>query len=197
MADGTVYFGTLGHTLYAISVESGKLAWKKEFNGAITSAPLVLEDTLYIGTLEGKFYALSIDSGEPRWEQPFEAENWFWTTPTFAEDTIYVGSLDHNIYAIDAGTGKLKWATPTGGEIRSAAVIVNDVLVVGSKDHKVYGLDPETGKDKWAPRDLEAEILAHPGVKGNVVYFLDQKNNLHALEINDASVIELWSKTFE
>ncbi|PIU57694.1 MAG: hypothetical protein COS88_00390 [Chloroflexi bacterium CG07_land_8_20_14_0_80_51_10] len=195
VADNLIYFGNLDHKLYAVDLESGQLVWERDFEGAIASTPLVVEGRLYIGTFESKFYALDAATGGPKWVQPFEAENWFWTKPAFSEGTIYVGSLDSNIYALDAKTGGRKWAKQTGGEIRSAAVIVDGVLVVASNDGKVYGLDPRNGNEKWAPRDLDVPILAHPWTEENKVYLADQKNMLHALEAETGR--EIWSTAIE
>lgn len=184
--EGTVYFGTLEHTLYAVDLESGDEVWKREFGGAVASTPLIVEDTLYIGTFENRFYALDASSGEAKWDQPFEAENWFYTTPVYSDGTVYVGNLDHSVYAIEAATGKAKWNKPvgTGGAIRAALLIVDDTLLVASKDGFVYRLDPESGIYKLPRFTLEKKILADPFVSGNTVYVLNHKDKLFEFDIN-------------
>ncbi|MDY6911557.1 MAG: PQQ-binding-like beta-propeller repeat protein [Chloroflexota bacterium] len=197
IADGKVYFGDMKHNLYAVNIESGRLAWENMFNGAITSAPLIVENVLYIGTFESKFYALDTSDGDPKWGEPFIAEDWFWSTPAYNDGVIYVGSIDGNIHAIDAVTGKAKWSNPvtTDGKIRAAAIISEDVLIVADDSGFVYGLDVETGQQAWAPRDLDEKVMADPWVEDTTVYLLTEDSVLYAL--NTESGNQLWSKSLE
>ncbi|MFW0860144.1 MAG: PQQ-binding-like beta-propeller repeat protein [Dehalococcoidia bacterium] len=190
-----VFFGNLARRLYAVDIRTGLLEWSKEFDGAIASTPLIVGRTLYVGSFDFNFHALDAETGFLEWLMPFEARNWFWTRPIYHGGMIFVGSLDHHIYAIDARTGMKKWSEPTGGGIRSAAVIVEGVLIVASGDGTVRGLDPRTGDERWAPRDLGTPILAHPWVEGNTVYLIDQRNTLHALEGRTGQ--EVWRITLE
>ncbi len=78
ISGNTVYFGTLGHKVYAVDIETSDKKWERGFSGAIASTPLIVADTLYIGTLNNKFYALDITAeGSTRWE--LETGNWVWT----------------------------------------------------------------------------------------------------------------------
>lgn len=195
--DGKAYFGTLGHILYAVDLESGEEVWKKKFGGTIASTPLIVDDTLYIGTFENKFYALDVSSGEAKWDQPFEAENWFYTSPVYSDSVVFVGSLDHSVYAIDAVTGQAKWSRPhgTGGAIRAALLIVENVLIVASKDGFVYGLNPETGMDEWPRQNVMKKVLADIYAEGSTVYVLNDNNVLYALDTENGN--QLWMQSLD
>jgi outer membrane protein assembly factor BamB len=189
-----VYFGSLGHKLYAVDLESGQLYKEKSFDASIASTPLIVDNTIYIGTFENKFYALDAQTFEPKWDEPFVAQDWFWTKAAYHDGTVYVGSLDHNVYAIDAATGKSKWDSPvlTEGPIRTAAVIVGNVLLVASKSDQgfVYGLDPETGQEKWSPLNL-GKIYADPWVEGDTVYYLNRQDKIYAVDAEKGTTV--WS----
>ncbi|MFA4836916.1 MAG: PQQ-binding-like beta-propeller repeat protein [Dehalococcoidia bacterium] len=191
-----VYFGSLGHKLYSVKLDSGQLYWKKSFDGPVSSTPLIIDNTIYIGTFESKFYALDAETGDPKWEEPFKANDWFWTKAAYKDGTVYVGSLDKNVYAIDAATGKAKWNAPvlTEGPIRAAALIVGDVLLVSCKtnDGFVHGIDLETGQEKWRPIDL-GKIYADPWVEGNKVYYLNRNDDIYTLDVQKGTATLLLS----
>jgi outer membrane protein assembly factor BamB len=65
-ADGTLYFGGVYKTLYAMD-SSGREKWRFTAGGAIESTPVVGEDgTIYFGANDGKLYAVSPD-GRLKW----------------------------------------------------------------------------------------------------------------------------------
>jgi len=195
--NGVVYFGSLGHKLYALDLETKEEIWVRSFDGAIASTPLIVEDTLYIGTFGSRFYALDITSGEPRWEEPFEGDNWFWTRATLVEGTIYVGSLGGRVYALDSAPGQKKWEydTETGDRIRAAPVMAAGVLVVGSQDDNVYMIDPETGTQKWGSLHFENDILADPWTDGETVYLIDRDEVIHAIDATTGT--QEWSLSLD
>jgi len=192
--DNRVYFGDLKHKLYAVDLESGKAVpgWPRDFDGPVLSTPLIVDGTLYVGTFESKFYALRADTGDPVWSEPFKAGDWFWTTPAYANGMIFVGSLDHSVYALDAQTGQLRWQYATGGPIRAAASLGEDILVIASKDGYLYGLNPEKGTEKWPPRKLGKKLVADPIVSDQIIYIVNEKDELFALDAQTG--FELWSK---
>ncbi len=202
ISDDTIYLTNLEHELCAVTIDTQEEKWSMSFDGAIASTPLIIDDTLFIGTLNNKFYALDISNeGELVWDEPYEAENWFWTTPAYADGILYAGSFDGKVHALDANSGQLVWDEPydtgTGDRIRATPVIVGNTLVIGSQDDHVYGLNIENGEYKW---DIYVgnDIMSDPVIDDsdpNIVYFLVKHEGIHAINADEG--IRLWDNPLE
>lgn len=98
IANGLVYVGTVGGTLYAFDASSGALRWTFEPGGAIfTSTPVVANGVLYTGSSANTFYALDARTGIQLWSYEFG----FGTNgaPAVADGIVYMQSFDRNLYA--------------------------------------------------------------------------------------------------
>lgn len=187
--DGTVYFGSLDHNLYALSASTGEKKWAFKTGASITSAPIVVDKLVYIGSHDSNLYAVNAETGELRWVFD-KAGDWFWSEVLYDNGTIYAGSLDHYIYAVNAGNGTLLWSFEASDPINTSPVIAGGVLIVASEDGKVYGLDLSTGEKKWQSDDIKTKILASPSTDGNKVY-INASNNLYAL--NGETGHQVWN----
>ncbi len=187
---GYVYFGTLHHKLYRVDLASGEGQVLRDFDGPVIAEPLIVDGVLYVGTLESKFYAIDIENGDLKWEFD-EASDWFWSRAAYQDGTVYVGCRDKNVYAIDAETGELRWQEPVSGAIRSATVIVDGKLLVATKEDQgtVYAFDLESGQEAWRPIIVE-KIYADPWVEGTTVYYLNEKDEIYAIDAGEGKV--LW-----
>ena len=110
--DGTVYFGSLDHKLYAVSPR-GKLKWTFETLAPIFASPAVAGDgTVYIGSLDAHLYALR--DGAMKWSAPMH--NCAFSSPALAKDgTIYIGSNAWVLYAFSPnGEERWQWKTKAG-----------------------------------------------------------------------------------
>lgn len=160
--EGVLYFGGMGHDLYAVDAETGSAVWDEpvDLGGAILSAPLLLDDHLYIGNLSHKMYKVSLD-GEVVDE--FEATNWIWHTPVSAGDgIIYFADLNGNVYALDTAGMDEVWQGKIGERgIRPSPLIVGEQLIVASRDGRIHWLNRFDGT-KIFEREIEGrpEILS-------------------------------------
>src|SRR5262249_10767848 len=148
----TVYIGTLGGSLYAVS-SAGKYLWSYQAGMGIASSPAVGKDgTVYFGSWDYNVYAV-----KAVWTRVYNHGVWIWmwvpnlvwtynTGNTISSSpaidvygTVYIGSWNGNLYALDGATGNLKWYYATGGAITysSPAIDANGVVYVGSNDGKV------------------------------------------------------------
>ncbi|MDR3457603.1 MAG: PQQ-binding-like beta-propeller repeat protein [Verrucomicrobiae bacterium] len=176
--DGTIYQGTFGGRMLAISPE-GKVQWTFRTNREIKSSPAVGTDgTIYFGCRDWKFYALT-PAGKLKWT--FATGAWVDSSPAIADDgTLYFGSWDKSFYAL-APDGKLKWKFATSNLITTSPAIAADGTVYfGSHDKYFYALAPD-GKLKWKFL-TGAEIDASPTIAADgTVYFASTDGNLYAL----------------
>jgi len=185
-ADGTIYFGSLDKSLYALDPASGTARWRFPTAGGVLSAPaLGAGDTVYFGSLDGWLYAVR-SAGDPAsataqllWR--FQTGGQIYSSPAVGVDgMIYVGSLDGNLYALRPD-GSKKWQFKTGGGIVSSAAVGDDGTVyVGSRDEHLYAISP-AGTKKW-DFATGGEVDSSPAIgSGNSIYVGTVNAKLYAL----------------
>jgi len=184
--DGTIYQGTFGGQMLAISPE-GKVLWHFRTVYEIKSSPTVGADgTIYFGCRNRIFYALT-PSGKLKWK--FATGGWVDSSPAIAADgTVYFGSWDKSFYALSPD-GALKWKFATSNlVVTSPAIAADGTVYFGSHDKFFYALAPD-GKLKWKFL-TGAEIDASPTIAADgTVYFGSTDGNLYALRPDGT---ELW-----
>ena len=144
--DGTIYFGSLDHNLYAV-LPGGELKWKFLTDGAILSSPAIDRDgTIYIGSGDGNVYAINDDGvGFPSEKWRFQiGDEIAGSSPSIGKNgTIYIGTGGEfpRLIAITK-EGLLKWCIDTENGIGSTPAIAEDgTIFVGSFDGKFYALE--------------------------------------------------------
>ncbi|HDY87582.1 MAG TPA: hypothetical protein ENH82_05625, partial [bacterium] len=136
--DGTIYFGSSNHNLYAVH-PNGKKKWQYHTNGEIDDSPSISRNgTIYFGSFDTYFYALSPE-GKLLWR--YKTGDLIRSTPAIAVDgTIVFGSYDGYLYALNPD-GTLKWKYKAGGKIASSPLISLDGnIYFGARDWNVYAL---------------------------------------------------------
>ncbi|WP_444897527.1 RHS repeat-associated core domain-containing protein [Microbulbifer sp. SSSA005] len=110
--DGTIYVGSLDHSLYAITPDANQ-KWRLGTGGEVISSVVIDEErNLYFGSMDGFLYAVNAPNGSIKWTYP--AGSGIAETPVLAGgDLIYFTTVDDSqIYALprnNSGTGKIIW----------------------------------------------------------------------------------------
>src|ERR1041385_3046230 len=66
-SDGTLYFGSDDHNLYAVDAATGRQKWKVETKGPVPSTPAVAGGVVYFTSYDGKLYAVDAHNGKLKW----------------------------------------------------------------------------------------------------------------------------------
>jgi outer membrane protein assembly factor BamB len=185
-SDGTVYFGSLNDTLYALN-PNGTLKWSYSTNGDIYSSPAIGSDgTIYFGSYDNYLYALNPD-GSLKWR--YDAGTSIHTSPAIGSDgTIYFGQMwgeyHHGEFNALYPDGTLKWSYVTDCDIYSSPAISQDgTIYFGTfsweNDNYLYAFNPD-GTVKW--RYPSSNIRPAPTIDsyGNI-YFIAYDLRLYAL----------------
>jgi outer membrane protein assembly factor BamB len=197
-ADGTIYIGSAGGTVYAIDLNGG-LKWSYQTESAIHSSPTIGTDgTIYVATDNGTVYALDPNPRSDqrvKWALPTTKDFPLYSSPVIGEDgTIYVGSLDGNVYAIDLN-GRLKWSYQTkssssligtGDQIYtkspirfSPAIGTDGTIYVVTDDGTVYALDPNNSETrlKWSYSLESYTFFSSPAVGADGTIYISGSNS--------------------
>jgi eukaryotic-like serine/threonine-protein kinase len=211
IADGTAYFGSNDHYLYAVNLADGAQRWKFKTGGRVASSPAVYQDRVYFGSYDGNVYSVDAKTGVQRWKFASEGErrfsgrhlhgadpagetmpdpfDFYLSSPAVVEDTVYVGSGDGNIYALDASSGALRWKFRTGNVVHASPAVANGLVYIGSWDSYFYAIDAKSGQERWRFKTGDDhEIANQVGIQSSatvadgVVYFGCRDSNLYALD---------------
>lgn len=199
--EGTAYFGSNDHYLYAVNAADGVQRWKfasegeRRFTGRhlhgsdpagesmpdpfdfYLSSPTVDAGTVFIGSGDGNVYALDAASGTLRWK--FHTGNVVHASPAIANGLVYVGSWDSYFYAIDARSGQQRWRFKTGEDheianqvgIQSSALIADGIVYFGCRDSNLYALDAVSGAKRWSYSNKGSWVISTPIVKDGTLYY--------------------------
>ena len=177
LRDGTLYFGSWDHRLYALDVsgKKPKLRWTFRGDGELNAAPAYSGGTLFVGSVKGSLYAVTAKTGKLRWrarsfKRFLRGREEFYATPTVAYGRVYVGNTDGTVYAFGATTGRLLWARPVGSYVYTAAAVWKRKVFVGTYDGFFLALDAATGDVVWR-HDTKGSVHGAPTVMDGLVYF--------------------------
>ncbi len=143
--DGTIYVGTDGKKLIALSPQ-GAVLWRLEVDGEADSGAVFATDGTIVFAA-GTFVHAARRGGDLAWR--FAAKGKVYTAPALTDDgLVIVGSQDHHVYALGPG-GALAWSTDLGADVDGAAVIGDDGAIhVGTDKGEIVCLDGR-GKIAW------------------------------------------------
>jgi outer membrane protein assembly factor BamB len=200
-SDGTIYFGALNDTLYALNPE-GTLKWSYSTNGDIYSSPAIGSDgTIYFGSYDNYLYALNPD-GSLKWR--YHAGTSVHSSPAIGSDgTIYFGQMwgeyHHGEFNALNPDGTLKWSYPTECDIYSSPAIGQDgTIYFGTfsweNETYLYAFNPD-GTLKW--RYPFVNIRSSPAIGSDgTVYFIANDGCLYALNPDGTLKWEISSVQF-
>jgi outer membrane protein assembly factor BamB len=189
--DGTIYFGSLNDTLYALN-PNGTLKWCYSTNRDIYSSPAIGSDgTIYFGSYDHYLYALNPD-GSLKWR--YDAGTSVHTSPAIGSDgTIYFGQMwgeyYHGYFNALNPDGSLKWRCPTDCDIYSSPSIgLDGTIYFGTwtrdTNNYLYALEPD-GSLKWRywiGAGYGSSIYSSPTIGSDgTIYFVAYDYHLYAL----------------
>lgn len=167
VSDGRyVYVPSLDHHLHAVNVQTYKVEWAAELDGAITGTPALADNKLYIGTFGQTINAINVADGSIEWSQP--AKSWVWGGPLLDQGILYFGDLDGNFYAINAADG-----TPAADSIKpDDAILATPILFDGqiifvSESGNVYSLAP--GQAALSIERLNGKLYTPAALSGELI----------------------------
>lgn len=196
VAEGTVYFGSGDHHVYALDAQTGSLRWRFETGDVVHASPAVAGGVVYIGSWDRNFYALDATSGALVWkfrtgdDPDLHNQIGIASSAAVGADAVYFGCRDGHLYALDLRTGAQKWAHDTrkGWVIASPALARGMVYFPTSDGRRFKALDAATGGTIY---DVEnkAVSFSSPAVAGNAVYYGTSDGWLHAIDARSGKVL--------
>ena len=184
---GSASWNSFRHDLVQTGVASSllpgklELLWEASLGDQIVATAAIVGNHVYVPCLSGELVCLERSSGTRLWAFK-SGKAGFKSAPTVAGDSIYLGDEAGVFHAIDRHSGKGRWSVPTGGEIYSAAAIVDGRVVFGSYDNHLYCLKESDGSLLWK-YETQGYVHSAPAVVDGVVLITGCDEYLRAIDI--------------
>ena len=187
VANGFVFSGDDGGTVYCLNSTTGQPLWHYLTGGEVTSSPAVVDGAVYVGSCDGSVYAFNATDGAKLWSYPTGGE--VTSSPAVVGGAVYIGSYDGNVYALNATTGAKLWNYLTGDEVTSSPAFVGGAVYVGSYDGRVYALNATDGSKLWSHL-TDSEVTSSPAVADSAVYVGSYDGCVYSL--NASTGVMVW-----
>jgi outer membrane protein assembly factor BamB len=183
-ADGRVYFGTYGSSVYALNARTGTEIWKAGAQSGIFSSgnfyatPAVAYDRVYIGATDGRMYSFGATTGDLRWS--YSTGDYVYSSASVSQERVYVGSYSGHFYCFDAATGSVLWSFSANGPISGSSTVIDGIVYFATLRGQTYGLDAKTGRVVFTfPDGKYTPVVAETGTLYLIgyakIYALDPK----------------------
>ena len=127
------YAGGVDRKVYAIDLDSGRVAWDRRLSGAVLGGVLTHDSVLFVATArpEGRVFALDKATGRQRWRASVGEVG---APLGWAGGVVLAATRRGDLVALDPARGRPRWRRRLGS-IRSAPVAVDSgAVVVASVD---------------------------------------------------------------
>lgn len=173
IAGETVYVGTGGGTLYALSARDGGERWRYEAKEELGTRPLVANGTLYVASLEDTVFAVDAATGAWKWHHRREGRSGFTVrgaaTVASRDGLVFAAYSDGFAAGLDVATGAPRWerqVAPAGQYLDVDSIRLDGGrLYAAAYSGAVIALDAASGREEWSSEAKDAHRLAlAPGV---------------------------------
>jgi outer membrane protein assembly factor BamB len=193
-ADGVIYVGTEGGSLFALAPADGHILWSIPVGGPVTRSPAFADGLVFVGAAGVGLLAVDTATRSVRWTADLGSGEV--GTPAVAGGRVYVarGILadgpPHDLVALDTRDGRELWAfaSPVEEQVHVGAIAHGRVYAV-SEDGNLYALDPATGKPLWTAI-IGGRLTTLATVAGDTVYVSSEAGGVVALDRTSGTV--LW-----
>jgi outer membrane protein assembly factor BamB len=174
--DGFAYIGNQRGTVRAISMRSGKVAWRHDTPGSplMASSPAVDGEEVVYHTLGGRVYVLDRANGKLKWS--WNAGSAIESSPVVVHDIDYFGTASGEMYALDLRRHRLRWRRYLGSKITAGAAIEQGQLFIGDYAGRLWALSPGTGATRWIGT-VNGKIYGTPAVAHGRVFVPSSTGN--------------------
>jgi hypothetical protein len=147
--NGFAYIGNQASTVQALSMRSGKLAWRHNTPGGPRMASSAAVDDRWVvyHSMNGRAYVLNRLNGRLVWS--WNAGSAIESSPLIANGIDYFGTAGGRMYALDLRRHRLRWSRSLGSKITSSAAMAGGRLFIGDYAGRLWALSPTTRATRW------------------------------------------------
>jgi len=146
---GVAYVHTMGGSLRAISMKTGRVLWKKKEGSLMASSPAVdpVRGVLVSTSMAPGYVTVrSLETGRLKWRYPTGTAE---PSPVVRDGIAYFATTGGDVYALDLDKRKPRWIFHGGVKITSSPALVGTRLFFGDYAGRVFALDSRNGRVAW------------------------------------------------
>jgi outer membrane protein assembly factor BamB len=125
--DSTAVLTTPSGSVIAVTIPSGRVAWRHDAARPIFGSPVALRDTIF--ALTNGCTLWMIPRAAPDAAAPRALGCNSVATPLLTRDGVLVATVGGDIVLYDRSTGERRWERHIGGELRQAPTLVNGRII--------------------------------------------------------------------
>ncbi len=176
LSSDRIYFGGLDGIVYALDSQSGKVIWKKDLGGRVTTSIALQGRNLYVGTTKRHVYRLDSASGDVLGDIATESEpRW---TIVVAGESILVFLGEEVLASLDLSLKKVLWSAEASKEWTSARPYVWRGAVLAGNRRELVALRLSDGAREWSHQF--PEVIRGIGTSDEVLYVGSLKGPIFA-----------------
>jgi outer membrane protein assembly factor BamB len=174
--NGFAYIGNQASTVQALSMRSGKLAWRHNTPGGprMASSPAVDDKWVVYHSMNGRVYVLNRLNGRLVWS--WNAGSAIESSPLIVDGTDYFGTASGRTYALDLRRHRLRWSRSLGSKITSSAAMAGGRVFIGDYAGRLWALSPATGATRWVG-NVNGKIYGTPAASQGRIFVPSSTGN--------------------
>lgn len=126
--DSTVVMTTPDGSVIAITVPSGRIAWRHDARGPIFGAPAVVRDTVFALTNSCTLWMIPAAHSASADSLALGCKSV--APPLITRDGVLIATIDGNVVMFSRSNGRLRWERRVGGELRQAPILADGRVMV-------------------------------------------------------------------
>jgi outer membrane protein assembly factor BamB len=147
--EGVAYITNYRGALWAVSMRSGRVLWRKRIGKTAASSPVV-EPTrreLVVTTKNpGRVKIVDMENGKVRWTYATARGE---GSPVIVRGIAYLGDESGRMYALDVRRRKMRWIFSGASKITSSPAVAKGRVYFGDYAGRVYALNARSGRRIW------------------------------------------------
>ncbi|MBW3593756.1 MAG: PQQ-binding-like beta-propeller repeat protein, partial [Actinobacteria bacterium] len=147
--EGVAYVNTYRGDTVAVSMENGRILWRRKVGTTFASSPAVEPERreLVVTTkVPGRATILDMRTGRIKWRYDTGRAE---PSPVIANRIAYFGDEDGRMYALDLRRRRARWVYSGGVKITASPALVRGRLYFGDYAGRVTALNARTGRRIW------------------------------------------------
>ena len=137
-------FGNDDGEIIAINSESGKLIYRKKYEGIFTGTVSIDDSIAYLGNNNGFIYAVKLKSGELVWK--FNSGSRILMSPAIDDKNVVIGNLKGDLFSLNKFNGKLNWRNHFFGLLNATPLLTRNRIILPDLFRRLYLIDKSNGK---------------------------------------------------
>jgi outer membrane protein assembly factor BamB len=165
---GVAYIGNRGGTVFAISMHTGHVIWRRSTpRGEMASSPAVFGRLLVVHSMNGHVYLLDRANGAIR--SSYSVGSPLESSPVVRDGVDYFGTWDGRVVALDLHGMRVRWTRALGAKITSSASLYGGRLFIGDYGGRIWALSWGTGATRWVRR-VDGRVYGTPAASHGRVF---------------------------